>query len=332
MAAHRVLILGYPQGQVLDIAGPAQLFAAANEALGRPAYEVLLAGPARGPLPSSAGFALHAALSYAEVTPDLLAGTGTVLATGGHGGLAAALKEGAITAILGAAAGVVPRLGAVCTGAFFLAAAGLLDGRRAATHWNAAERLRRFRPAVQVDGESIWLRDGPYWTSAGVTAGMDLALAMIEADHGRGLALQLARHHVIFRIRPGGQRQYAAELAAGGCAEPRLARLAERIGAAPTADWRTEAMAEAAGVSPRSLSRLCRQHLGASPAAFVEQVRLDAARRLLLEGPAPVAVVAGAAGFGSLRRMDRAFARLLGTSPRDFRARFNAAAPHGDAP
>lgn len=322
MAAHRVLILGYPHGQALDMVGPAQLFAAANDALSRPAYEVLLAGPARGALPCSAGFPLHATLSYAEVTPGFLAATGTVLATGGHHGLQPALKQGAITAILAAASGVVPRLGSVCTGAFFLAAAGLLDGRRAATHWNAAERLRRFRPAVQVDGESIWLRDGPIWSSAGVTAGMDLALAMIEADHGRDLALLLARHHVIFRIRPGGQRQYAAELAAGGCAEPRLSRLAERIGAAPQQDWRIEAMAEAGGMSPRSLTRLFRRHLNASPAEFVEQVRLDAARRLLLEAPTPVASIAGAAGFGSLRRMDRAFARLLGTTPSDFRARF----------
>ncbi len=329
MAAHRVLILGYPHGQALDMVGPAQLFSAANEALRRTAYQVLLVGPKPGPLPCSAGFPLHAALGYAEVTAAVLAATGTVLATGGHRGLQPALRAGAITAILTAAAGVVPRLGSVCTGAFFLAAAGLLDGRRAATHWNAADRLRRFRPAAQVDGESIWLRDGPIWTSAGVTAGMDLALAMIEADHGRDLALLLARHHVIFRIRPGGQRQYAAELAAGGCAEPRLARLAERIGAAPAEDWRIERMAEAGGLSPRSLSRLFRRHLGASPADFVEQVRLDAARRLLLEAPTPVAAVADAAGFGSLRRMDRSFARLLGTTPSDYRARFQ---PEGITP
>jgi transcriptional regulator GlxA family with amidase domain len=321
-AAHRLLVLAYPEGQVLDIAGPAQLFAAANRALGREAYEVLLVGPARGPVPTSAGFALHAGLGYAEVTPALLAGTGTVLATGGDKGLRAALAAGRITRILRDAAGVVPRIAAVCTGAFFLAEAGLLDGRRAATHWNAADRLRRFRPTVLVDGESLWLRDGPIWTSAGVTAGMDLALAMLEADHGRDLALTLARHHVILRVRPGGQRQYAAETAADACPEPRLARLAERIGAAPGADWRIDAMAEAGGLSPRSLTRLFRRHLGVSPADFVEQVRLDASRRLLLEGASPVEAVAREAGFGSLRRMDRTFARLLGTTPREFRARF----------
>ena len=322
-AAHRLLVLAYPEGQVLDIAGPAQLFAAANRALGRDAYDVLLVGPERGPVPTSAGFALHAALSYAEVTPALLGGTGTVLATGGDKGLRAALAAGHITRILRDAAWVVPRIAAVCTGAFFLAEAGLLDGRRAATHWNAAERLRRFRPAAAVDGESLWLRDGRIWTSAGVTAGMDLALAMIESDHGRDLALTLARHHVIFRVRPGGQRQYAAETAAAdACPEPRLARLAERIGAAPGADWRIEAMAEAGGLSPRSLTRLFRRHLGVSPADFVEKVRLDASRRLLLEGAAPVEAVARESGFGSLRRMDRAFARLVGTTPREFRARF----------
>jgi len=323
MDAQRLLILAYPQGQVLDICGPAQLFAAANLALGRPAYEVLLVGPEAGPVPCSAGFALHAALGYAEVTPALLRATGTVIATGGDAGLRAALAAGHVTRILrDAAATGVPRIAAVCTGAFFLADAGLLDGRRAATHWNAAERLRRFRPAVAVDGESLYLRDGDIWTSAGVTAGMDLALAMLEADHGRDLALTLARHHVIFRTRPGGQRQYAEELATAGVAEPRLGRLAARIGAAPAEDWRIEAMAEAGGCSPRSLTRLFRRHLGVAPAEFVERVRLDAARRLLLDGPAPVEAVARAAGFGSLRRMDRAFARLLNTSPRDFRARF----------
>ncbi len=268
MASHRVLILFYPHGQVLDLVGPAQLFAAANQALGRPAYEVLLVGPARGPITCSAGFALHASLAYDEVTPALLAETGTIMATGGDRGLKAALEGGAI--------------------------------------------------------ESIWLKDGNIWTSAGVTAGMDLALAMLEADHGRALALTLARHHVIFRVRPGGQRQYAAETAAGGCPEPRLAKLAAAVGEAPGADWRTERLAEAAHVSPRNLSRLFRRHLGASPADFVEQVRLDRARYLLLDGPAPVETVAQAAGFGSLRRMDRAFLRLVGTTPRDYRARFSS--------
>ena len=182
---------------------------------------------------------------------------------------------------------------------------------------------------MQVDGESLWVRDGAIWTSAGVTAGMDLALAMIEADHGRDLALALARHHVIFRTRPGGQRQYAEDPAATGhCAEPRLGRLAARIGAAPAGDWRIEAMAEAGGISPRSLTRLFRRHLGTSPAEFVERVRLDVSRRLLLEGAAPVEAVARQSGFGSLRRMDRAYARLLGTSPREYRARFRSPGVH----
>jgi transcriptional regulator GlxA family with amidase domain len=324
MPAHRIVILGYPRGQVLDIVGPAQLFAAANLMLDRPAYEVLLAGPAAGPLPCSSGLLLHAGLGYDALTPALLATTGTLVATGGHPGMIAALAEGRIAAILRQAAGLVPRIASVCTGAFFLAEAGLLDGRRAATHWRAAEALRRFRPAVEVDGESLWLRDGPVWTSAGVTAGMDLALAMLEADHGPALALALAREHVIQRVRPGGQRQYAEELASVGAGEPRLGRLAARIAAAPGEDWRIESMAEAAGCAPRSLSRLFRRHLDVSPAEFVARLRLDAARRLLLDGPLPVESVARQAGFGSLRRMDRAFARALNTSPRDFRAHFRS--------
>ena len=153
-------------------------------------------------------------------------------------------------------------------GTFFLAAAGLLDGSRAATHWRYVERLRRFRPQVDVDPEAIYLRDGNVWTSAGVTAGIDLALALIEADFGRTIALAVARRHVVFRIRPGGQGQFSSELAAQGIRHNRLSKLAEKIAEGPQEHWRTDTLAAEAGVSPRSLSRLFRKELNASPSKF----------------------------------------------------------------
>ena len=186
------------------------------------------------------------------------------------------------------------------------------------------ERLRQFRPQVDVDPEAIYLRDGNVWTSAGVTAGIDLALALIEADFGRAIALAVARRHVVFRIRPGGQGQFSPELAAQGIRHHRLSKLAEKIAEGPHENWRTDTLAAEAGVSPRSLSRLFRKELNASPSQFVERVRIDQARRALLETEAQIENVAIRCGFGSLRRMDRAFSRAISATPTEFRARFKA--------
>jgi transcriptional regulator GlxA family with amidase domain len=210
-----------------------------------------------------------------------------------------------------------------------LAAAGALDGRRAATHWSEVDALKSFRPAVLVDGDAIHIEDGDIWTSAGVTAGMDLALAMIEADLGRKIALAVARRHVVFRIRPGGQSQFSAELAAQSASNGKLQKLAEKVTAHPRADWRTDVLAAEMGVSQRSLSRLFRAGLNISPADFVERVRIDLARRRLLDSNENVESVAIACGFGSLRRMDRAFARTIAASPTEFRSRFKTNGAQG---
>jgi len=222
----------------------------------------------------------------------------------------------------------VPRIASVCSGTFFLAAAGALDGRRAATHWSEVDALKCFRPAVLVDGDAIHIEDGGIWTSAGVTAGMDLALAMIEADLGRKIALAIARRHVVFRIHPGGQTQFSAELAAQSAGNGKLQKLAQKVTAHPRADWRTDILAAEIGVSQRSLSRLFRADLNISPADFVERVRVDLARRRLLESNENVKSTAIACGFGSLRRMDRAFARTIATSPSEFRSRFKTNGAH----
>jgi len=322
-------MLAFPDCQMLDVAGPLQMLAGVNDELDRQAYELAIAAPRRGAFKTSSGVSLVADLAMADVRASNLRSTDTLIAAGGEKGLPRALERGEITALVRDAGRRGCRIVSVCSGAFLLAAAGVLDGRRAATHWRAVERLRQFRPQVAVDGEAIYLRDGNVWTSAGVTAGIDLALALVEADFGRAVALAVARRHVVFRIRPGGQGQFSAELAAQGIRDRRLAKLAERIAEEPQQDWRTDALASAAGVSLRSLSRLFRRELNASPSEFVERVRIDQARRALLDTDAQIESVAVRCGFGSLRRMDRAFARAISATPSEFRARFK---PSGAPP
>jgi transcriptional regulator GlxA family with amidase domain len=322
-SAHNILMLAFPHAQLLDVAGPLQMFAGANDALGRQAYRIEIAAPEAGPFPTSSGVRLVADTSFAEVTPKRLLRTQTLIVAGGEIGVRDELAHGAITRIVANAKSLVPRLSSVCSGAFFLAAAGALDGRRAATHWRAVDALKRFRPAVEVDGDAIHVEDRGVWTSAGVTAGMDLALAMIEADHGRALALAIARRHVIFRIRPGGQSQFSAEFAAHSAkGNAKIRMLAHKVAESPRNDWRTDALASEAGVSLRSLTRLFRTGLDVSPADFIERVRVDLARGRLLDTEDTINAIAFECGFGSVRRMDRAFARTISVSPTEFRARF----------
>ena len=298
------------------------MFAGANDELSRQIYRIEIAAPDAGSFATSSGVRLVADLSFAQVTNRRLAHTHTLMAAGGETGVRDELARGAITQIVARAIGRVPRVASVCSGAFFLAAAGALDGRRATTHWRAVDALKRFRPAVDVDGNAIHVEDRGVWTSAGVTAGMDLALAMIEADHGRAVALAIARRHVIFRIRPGGQSQFSSELAAQSVGNAKIGRLAQKVTETPCSDWRADALAAEAGVSQRSLSRLFRASLNVSPCDFVERVRVDLARRRLLDTEENVESIAFGCGFGSLRRMDRAFARTIAVSPTEFRSRF----------
>ena len=322
MPRQRVVALAYPDCQSLDVIGPMQMFAGVNAEPDALPYELAIAAPERGLFRTSSGLSLGADLTFAELASPGIRPSDTLIAVGGDPGLRAALKAGEISALIRTAASAGARIVSVCSGAFFLAAAGLLDGRRAATHWDAVDTLRRFRPQIDVDPDSIYVRDGDIWTSAGVTAGIDLALALIEADRGRDVALAVARRHVVFPIRPGGQSQFSPATAGNGIRDRRLSRLAERIATRPGEEWDTGALAAEAGVSLRSLSRLFRRELNASPSAFVERIRIDRARRVLLETNAPVETIALDCGFGSLRRMDRAFARVIAASPSEFRSRF----------
>src|SRR5262245_6511514 len=178
---HNILLIAFPDGQLLDIAGPVQMFAGTNIELSRAAYRIEIAAPEVGVFPTSSGVRLVADVGFAEITNRRLSRVDTLIAVGGEPGMRRELARGAITEIVRRAIGRVPRIASICSGAFFLAAAGALDGRRAATHWGEVDALKRFRPAVLVDDDAIHIEDAGMWTSAGVTAGIDLALAMIEA-------------------------------------------------------------------------------------------------------------------------------------------------------
>lgn len=322
---HEILLVTYPGAQILDVTGPAQMFTGTSEELGRDVYRVRIVAPdSMVPIRTSSGIRILPDLGLGDITDALLCATDSLIVAGGSGGLEEALATGEIADLVRRADGRVPRIASVCTGAFLLAAAGVLDGRRATTHWQSAARLQQFRPQITVEPDAIYIRDEAIWTSAGVTAGIDLALAMIEADHDKTTALAVARQHVMFRIRPGGQSQFSADLMGQAAPVGELDGLVEAITANPDRNWSVERLAEEACMSVRTLTRRFRKIFSTSPAEFVERVRLDLARRAILESDLSLSSIATDAGFGSLRRMDRAFARVLQTSPTDFRNRFKS--------
>ena len=235
----------------------------------------------------------------------------------------AAASDPALVAWLAARAASARRVASVCTGAWLLGASGLLDGRRAATHWSFCAQFAEAFPAVRVEPDPIFLRDGPIWTSAGVTAGIDLALALLEEDFGRELALAVARHLVVFLKRPGGQAQFSAALTLQ-TAKDRFGALHDWIGTHLAEELSLPILAGQAGMSERSFSRRYAEETGVTPARAVERLRVEAARRLLLESRAPVKRIARQCGFGSEETMRRSFLRLISATPQDYRARFSA--------
>ncbi len=313
-------ILAFPGVQLLDVAGPLQVFASANDLAagpdGEPPYAPRVVAQ-EDTIASSAGLGLAAA-----PLPAIDAPLDTLIVAGGRGVHEAAANP-ALVAWVRKRAGRARRVASVCTGAFLLAAAGLLDGRRAATHWtDCAELARRF-PAVRVEPDPIFVRDGPVWSSAGISAGIDLALALVEEDLGRTLALAVARHLVVFLKRPGGQAQFSATLSLQG-AEDRFGALHDWIERHLARDLSLPALARAAGMSERSFSRHYAQATGLTPARAVERLRVEAARRFLLDTRLPVKRIAARCGFGSEETMRRSFVRLLAATPQDYRARFGA--------
>jgi transcriptional regulator GlxA family with amidase domain len=327
----QVAILVYPGVQSLDLTGPLEVFAGARQVIEAshredPGYEVRVVAARPGPLRSSSGL---------KITPDCVLPRGgppldTLLVAGGMGrsGLD---NEPEILEWLAETSANARRTASVCTGAFLLAAAGLLDGRRATTHWAYAEELQQRHPEVLVDADPIYVRDGNLWTSAGVTAGMDLALALVEEDHDRDLALTIARHLVLFLRRPGNQSQFSATLLAQQPTRDPLREIQRLILEDVGAEHTVEALAARAHMSPRHLARTFRAETGVTPARYVERVRLEAARRRLEETAEPVGAIAQACGFGTAETMRRVFLRVLDVGPAEYRRRFRSASGRSSA-
>jgi transcriptional regulator GlxA family with amidase domain len=269
------------------------------------------------------GLPVHAAHGVADLDPD---GVDTLVVAGG-GGVDRARHDPALTGWIAAAGAGARRVTSVCSGVFLLAAAGLLTGRRVTTHWRRAEQLAREHPEVLADCDPIFIRDGRVWTSAGVTAGMDLALALVEDDLGRDVAHEVARELVLFLRRPGSQSQFSVPLwSAQPSSDPIRAAVAA-VHADPGARHGVTELAARAGLSPRHLQRRFTAELRTPPAAYVERVRVEAAQRALAEGDDPVDAIARRYGFGTAETLRRTFHRHIGVPPSDYRQRFRSTGP-----
>jgi transcriptional regulator GlxA family with amidase domain len=312
-------VLVYPGVQLLDVSGPVQVFASANDhvAAAGSALPYRLNIVARGGegVTTSAGVRLAADPLTRDSEP-----LDTLLIAGGEGAEAAA-EDAVVLDWMRRRAAEARRVASVCTGAFLLAAADLLDGRRATTHWKDCARLAQRFPAVHVEPDPIFVRDDHIWTSAGVTAGIDLALAFVEEDLGRSVALAVARGLVVFLKRPGGQSQFSATLESQA-ADDRFDTLNEWINRHLESDLSLSVLADQAGMSERSFSRHYAEATGQTPARAVERLRVEAARRMLSETRTPVKRIAQRCGFGSEETMRRGFLRLLAVTPQDYRERF----------
>jgi transcriptional regulator GlxA family with amidase domain len=315
-----VEIVAFPQVQLLDVAGPMQVFATANDYAvrqGRAKPYSLRVVAERHEVTASAGLALAAA-----PLPSPRAAIDTLIVAGGPG-VRDAAADPKLVRWVKARAGHARRVGSVCTGAFLLAASGLLDGRRVATHWTECEHLARRFPKLRVEPDPIFIRDGNVWTSAGVTAGIDLALALVEEDLGRTLALAVARHLVVFRKRPGGQAQFSAALSLQH-ADDKFGTLHEWMTNHLERDLSLPTLARQANMSERNFSRRYTEITRTTPARAVEKLRVEAARMLLTDTRLPIKRVAQRCGFGSEETMRRSFLRQLSATPQDYRARFSA--------
>lgn len=317
-----VHVLAFPNAQVLDVTGPLQVFASTNDLArqrGLPLpYAVSVVAAQAQPVVTSAGLAL-----VAEPLPAADAPCDTLVIAGGWGVYNAA-DDPALVAWVRDKARHTRRMTSVCTGAFLLAASGLLDGCRVATHWTRCEELAKRFPSLTVETNPIFIQQGSVWTSAGVTAGIDLCLALVEEDLGRAVALEVARHLVVFLKRPGGQSQFSATLALqeGGS---RFAELHAWIAENLTLDLNIATLASQAGMSERSFVRHYRAETGQTPARAVELIRVETARRQLADSNASIKRIAVQCGFGCEETLRRSFLRALDVTPQAYRERFCAA-------
>ncbi|MEU9478192.1 GlxA family transcriptional regulator [Streptomyces sp. NPDC048191] len=319
MPQRTLLFVLFDGVQSLDVTGPLEVFAGADKH-SPGTYQVRTASLDGRPVTTSSGLTLvpDEALTTA---PD----PHTLLVPGGEG---TRRPDPRLVAWLRAHGPRASRLVSVCTGAILLAAAGLLDGRRATTHWAYCDTLARDHPAVAVDPEPIYVRDGHVATSAGVTSGIDLALALVEEDLDRDVALAVARRLVVFLRRPGNQAQFSAQLAAQTARREPLREVQRWISEHPAGDLTVESLAARARLSPRHFARAFREETGMTPGRYVDRVRLEHARRLLEDTGDGIEEVARASGYGTPEAMRRAFVRVLGTAPAEYRRRFRPALAH----
>jgi transcriptional regulator GlxA family with amidase domain len=313
-------VLAYPAVQLLDVTGPLQVFATANEQIveagGAPPYILRVVAKDRARVTASSGLEIATGPLSRSSGPD------TLVVAGGPG-VDAAASDPALLDWLRQRVKKARRVASVCTGAFLLGASGALDGRRAVTHWSYCAELAKRFPAVRVEPDPIFVRDGAIWTSAGVTAGIDLALALVEEDLGRTIALAVARYLVVFLKRPGGQAQFSEALSLQS-AEDEFGALHQWICKHLTGDLSLSSLAREAGMSERSFSRHYAKATGLTPLRAIERLRVEAARRMLSETRLPVKRISKRCGFGSEETMRRSFLRVLATAPQDYRRRFGS--------
>jgi transcriptional regulator GlxA family with amidase domain len=313
MSPKTIVILAYDGAQPIDIAGPLQAFTTANEEASGEAYRVKVAAVRRGALDLAGG--LRVLVGPPPSRAD------TLVVPGGPGVHVAKAAPSQVAAVQKLARRA-RRICSVCTGAFLLAEAGLLDNRQAVTHWRACARLAAEYPTIRVLNDPIWVRDDHIWTSAGVTAGIDLTLALIEQDLGAAVALGVARRLVVYMRRPGGQAQHSAPLALQ--AADAFAPLMEWMLANLHKPLKVEQLAERSGMTPRSFHRHFQARTQLTPAKAIERLRLDQARTLIETTNLRLITIAARVGFGSEERLRRSFQRALGVAPNDYRERFQA--------
>lgn len=312
-----IVIFAPADVHALEIASVMDVFNEANEEAGQPSlYKLSFVAERQDPIRCSSGLWIIPDQSISDPAPD----ADTLLVAGSYG-VPSAPSE-AVIGWLQKCAASARRYGAVCTGTFLIGGAGLIEGRAVTTHWYYADELTANFPSARVSADSIFIRDGPLFTSAGVSACIDLALALVEEDHGRDLALSVARNMVTYLKRPGGQSQYSVPLAAQARSRSPIARVQAWILDHAADEFNLSDLAGHAAMSPRNFSRVFRSETGFSPAAYVKQVRIDNARRLLEETSLPLDQVAKRSGLGTAASARRIFIQQLGVSLREYRDRF----------
>jgi transcriptional regulator GlxA family with amidase domain len=317
-----IAILIFPDVEALDVTGPAEVFATASDLVSQrfgsstPAYSIVLCAPRKGRVVTSSGVELFAGKSLGDLTQRV----DTLIIAGGRG-VTPAMRDQHLLGWIRKTARRSRRVCSVCAGAFLLAEAGLLRSRRVTTHWRLCDKLAQAYPDVVVEGDPIFLRDGNVFTSAGVTAGIDLSLALVEADHGREISLAVARELVMFLKRPGGQSQFSVELRAQASREP-IREVQSWIAQNLDSELSLEVLARRAAMSPRNFTRVFKRTTGMTPATFVELARVEKARRCLEASSAGVEAIASQCGFGTSESMRRAFIRTIRVPPASYRERF----------